>query len=230
MRGIAAAAPSQCEVCRAWPAQALCGNCLARFALPRSRCRRCALPVPEGVAECGRCLREPPALDACLAAVDYGYPWSTLVGRYKFQGEPGWAATLATLMRQVPGAQAELARARWVLPMPLSRQRLAGRGFNQALELAQRLAPGRTDAGLLLRLRDTPAQASLDRSARLANVRHAFAVEPARTKEVQGADVLLVDDVMTSGASLHAAAQVLREAGAARITAVVFARSDEPGG
>jgi ComF family protein len=225
--GVAAATPSQCEVCRAWPAQALCHACLARFAQPRARCRRCALPVPQGVAQCGRCLREPPPLDACLAAVDYGYPWSTLVGRYKFEGQPGWAASLAALMRQVPGAAAQLAQARWVLPMPLSRERLAARGFNQALELARRLAPERTDAHLVLRLRDTAPQASLDRAERQANVRHAFAVEPQRAGDLQGSSVLLVDDVMTSGASLFALANVVRAAGAGSVSALVFARTPE---
>ncbi len=222
-----AAAPSQCEVCRGWPAQPLCSACLARFAQPRPRCLRCALPVPQGAAECGRCLREPPPLDACVAAVDYGYPWSALVARYKFEGQPGWAGSFSGLMCSAPGAQAELARARWVLPMPLSRERLAGRGFNQALELARRLAPGRTDARLLLRLRDTAPQASLDRTARQANVRHAFAVEPARGGELREASVLLVDDVMTSGASLFALAEVVRAAGASRVAALVLARTPE---
>ena len=68
--------PSQCAVCHAWPARRVCDGCAARFAQPRTRCARCALPVPEGVSQCGACLREPPRVDACLAAVDYGYPWA----------------------------------------------------------------------------------------------------------------------------------------------------------
>lgn len=225
--GVAAAAPAQCEICRAWPAQVLCATCTARFAQARPRCRLCALPLPGGAAECGRCLREPPPLDACHAAVDYAYPWSSLVGRFKFQSEPGWAGTFAGLMRQVPGAQAELDQAAWVLPMPLSRERLAERGFNQALELARRLAARKTDASLLLRLRDTAPQAALDRAARLANVRHAFAVQPRRAGVLRGAGVVLVDDVMTSGASLFALATVLRAAGVARVSALVFARTEQ---
>ncbi len=185
------------------------------------------MPLAGGAAECGRCLHEPPPLDACWAAVDYAYPWSALVGRYKFEGQPGWAGAFSGLLRQVPGVQDGLDHARWVLPMPLSRERLAGRGFNQALELARRLAPRKTDAALLLRLRDTAPQASLDRAARLANVRHAFAVEPRRAADLQGASVVLVDDVMTSGASLFALATVLRAAGAARVSALVFARTEQ---
>ncbi|MGA8393023.1 MAG: phosphoribosyltransferase family protein, partial [Burkholderiaceae bacterium] len=88
------------------------------------------------------------------------------------------------------------------------------------------LAPGQTDASLLLRTRHTPAQSALNRSERLRNVQGAFAVEPLRAHELQGQRVVLVDDVMTSGASLHAAALTVRQAGAAHVTALVFARTE----
>lgn len=226
--GLAAAVPGQCAVCRAWPAQPVCEACVARFAQPRARCRRCALPVAQGVAECGRCLAAPPALDACHAALSYEYPWSTLVARYKFGGEAGWAACFATLMRSAPWVEPALEQADVVLPMPLSRERLAERGFNQALMLARSLAPGKCDPALLLRVRHTQAQSGLDLKERLRNVQGAFAVEPLRQAAVRGRHIALVDDVMTSGASLFSAAQALRLAGAARVTALVLARTDEP--
>jgi predicted amidophosphoribosyltransferase len=116
-----------------------------------------------------------------------------------------------------------------VLPMPLDAARLAERGFNQALELARRIAPARADARLLLRLRATTPQVRLAQAERHANVRGAFGVEPLRFAELRGKKVLLVDDVMTSGASLHAAAGALRAAGAEQVSAAVFARTDEPG-
>jgi ComF family protein len=177
---------------------------------------------------CGACLREPPPLDACFAAVSYAYPWSTLVARFKFSGEPGWAESLAQRMALVPGVADEIRQADLVLPLPLAPRRLAERGFNQALLLARKLAPARTEARLLLRLRETGSQATLDRKARRLNVRHAFGVEPLRAAELHGRSVLLVDDVMTSGASLHAAADALRQAGARRVSALVLARTDEP--
>jgi len=223
------AAPSRCAVCGAWPAQPVCGACVARFAAPCNRCRRCALPLPDGAGECGACLREPPPLDSCHAAVHYGYPWADLVSDLKFHGQPGWAGTLATLMRAADGAADALASAQRVIPMPLSPARLAQRGYNQALELARRLAPDRTDATLLLRLRDTPVQTALGRRERQANVRGAFGVEPLQQPQLRGQRVLLVDDVMTSGASLFEAAQALRAAGASAVAALVFARTDEPG-
>lgn len=228
LQALASAAPSRCAVCAAWPAQPLCEACLARFAQPRVRCLHCALPLPEGVAVCGACVREKPPLDACFAAVSYAYPWSGLVARFKFQGEPGWADGLARLMRGASGAQEALARADLVLPMPLAPARLAERGFNQALELARALAPAKTDARLLLRLRETTSQTRLTREEREQNMRGAFGIEPLRQAELRGKAVVLVDDVMTSGASLHAAALAVRDAGAASVVALVVARTDEP--
>jgi predicted amidophosphoribosyltransferase len=87
----------------------------------------------------------------------------------------------------------------------------------------------KTDSGLLLRLRETGAQVSLDRRARQANVKGAFGIEPLRAAELRGKAVMLVDDVMTSGASLYAAAHAVRQAGATRLAAAVLARTDEPG-
>jgi len=226
--GLAGKLPGQCAVCRAWPAQPVCESCLARFGQPQPRCCRCALPVPAGVAECGRCLREPPPFGACHAAVGYGYPWSALITQFKFHGQPGWARTFAALMRGAPGVQAAIGQADLVVPMPLSRERLAERGFNQALLLARALDERKARPDVLLRIRHTPAQTALDRRARLANVAGAFAVEPSLAAGLRARRVVLVDDVMTSGASLFGAATALRRAGVAVAAAVVLARTDLP--
>jgi len=220
--------PSQCAVCRAWPSRPVCDACVARFAPPTPRCATCAVPVPAGVPRCGECVRHPPPLDACLAACAYVWPWPGHIGEFKFQGQAGWAAPFATLMRSAPWVEPALERCDLLLPMPLSRARLRERGFNQALELARRLAPRKTDPALLLRTRDTPAQSGLTRAERLRNLRGAFAVEPLRAAELRDRRIVLVDDVMTSGASLFAAAQVLRHAGAAHVAGLVLARTDPP--
>jgi ComF family protein len=159
--------------------------------------------------------------------VSYGFPWSALVGRFKFAGEAGWADAFAALLARDAGVQGAVAAARWLVPMPLAPGRLAQRGFNQAHELARRLAPAKADPHLAVRLRDTPAQAQLHHDQRLANMRNAFALEPARAPAVRGQAVLLVDDVMTTGASLFALAQVFRAAGAASVAAVVLARTED---
>ncbi len=237
----AACLPACCEVCRAWPARPVCDDCTQRFAEPVVRCGRCARRMPASgpstpsatsthpgaTPTCADCLRAPPPLDACHAALSYAFPWPDLIARLKFQGEPGWARTFAALMRSAPGVAKVLETADRVLPLPLGPRRLAERGYNQAYELARRLAPAKADAHSLLRVRDTAPQSSLGRDERLANVRSAFVVEPGRAAALRGAHLLLVDDVMTSGASLGAAARALREAGAARVCALVLARTDD---
>lgn len=227
--------PSQCAVCHAWPSQPLCEACIARFAQPLPRCRTCAIalaPLPSEPVrsadrrQCGRCLREPPPLQACLAAVSYGYPWAQVLAQFKFRARPGWAHGLATLLHSTPWVDPALEQADWVVPLPLSPTRLRERGFNQSLQLARALAPARARSDLLLRVRDTPAQHALPRAQRLANVRGAFAAEPLATQQVQGAHIVVVDDIMTTGATLFAAARALRDAGAAQVTGLVVARTE----
>ena len=227
VRGMAAGVhlPGRCAICRQWPADPVCGTCVARFAPPRTRCQACALPVPTGVLRCGACLRAPPPLGRCLAAVDYGWPWRDVLARFKFHGHPGWATQLAWLMRSSAWAEDALLEADRVLPIPLSPQRLAERGYNQSWLLARQLAPRKAEPALLLRIRHTPAQRTLPRADRLANLQGAFVVEPLQAHRVRGQRVLLVDDVMTSGASLHTAAQALLLAGAREVSAIVLART-----
>jgi ComF family protein len=225
--------PSQCLVCHAWPAAALCGRCVGRFAAPTPRCTTCALPVPAGVARCGACLREPPPFDRCLVATRYGWPWADCITQFKFRQDPGLAAPLAGLLAATPGVAQALAEADWVLPVPLSSERLAERGYNPAqllaAQLARRHAPRRLRTDLLLRLRHSPPQHHLPRAERLRNVRGAYAVEPLRAALLAGRRVVLVDDVMTTGASLAEAARTLRGAGVAQVCALALARTDEPG-
>jgi ComF family protein len=228
LRGLAAAAPSRCAVCEAWPADPVCADCRGRFGRPAARCRRCALPVPPGQSECGACASTPPPLERCAAAVSYAFPWAGLVGRFKFQGEPGWADTFAAILAETPGVREILAEAELVIPMPLAPARLAERGFNQALEISRRLAPRSTQPGLLLRLRDTAPQSALGLAERQANVQGAFAPDPLHAHRLRGRQVVLVDDVMTSGASLFAAADALRAAGVRTVSAIAFARTDTP--
>lgn len=216
---------SRCAICRQWPASPVCDACIARFAPPQHRCLGCALPTPEGVLRCGTCLQAPPPLLRCLCAVDYTWPWDQLIARFKFRQQAGWDRQLAWLMRSATGAEDTLHDADQVLPIPLSRERLAERGYNQSWLLARRLAPDKAEAALLLRIRHTPSQRTLPRAERLANLQGAFALDPLRVPEVRGRHLLLVDDVMTSGASLHTAARVLLQAGAAQVSALVLART-----
>ena len=179
-----------------------------------------------GVRQCGTCIVHPPPLDACLAALPYAYPWSALIADFKFHQHPGWAASFAALLRAAPWVEPALDAADLLLPMPLSRERLAERGYNQAHVLSRALDAHKVVHGVLLRVRDTPPQRTLPRSERLLAVKDAFAIDPLHIQRVQNKRVVVLDDVMTSGASLHAAARVLRAAGAAHITALVLARTE----
>ena len=226
LQGMLNVLPSQCLVCHAWPTQSVCEACVNRFGQPQPRCQTCAVRVPVGVRQCGECVKAPPPLDACLAAVSYAYPWSDLILGYKFHQQPGRAGAFALLLRSTPWVEPALDAADAVVPMPLSGVRLQTRGFNQALILARQLAPDKTDPRLLLRIKDTPPQSAKKRADRLNSVKDAFAVDPLLVGKIKGARLVLVDDVMTSGASLYTAARVLRSAGAAHITGLVIARTE----
>ena len=229
LHALAGHIPSQCAMCHAWPARRVCDACVARFTVPQRRCTTCALPLAADVPQCGACLRHPPPLDGCIAGVDYGYPWAQAITQFKFHGDPGWAAALAALLRSTPATALALQAADWVLPVPLSPQRLRERGFNQALLLARQLAPGKTSASLLLRIHHTGAQSHLARPQRLRNLHGAFATEPLHRAQLQGKRVVLIDDVMTTGATLHTAAQALRQAGVQHLTGMVVARTARHG-
>ena len=217
---------SVCSICQAWPAQAICSACIERFAQPLARCPICALP---GFAHpCPSCCASPPAWDQALCAVDYSFPWDACVARLKFTGDSASAADLAHVMHHAPGVEPALEWADAVLPMPLSRERLRERGFNQALELARHLSPGKTIRDALLRIRHTPTQASLPRAERLGNLIGTMVVHPAHANALHRRRVVLIDDVMTTGSSLQTAALALRQVGVQHITAVVFARTDTP--
>ena len=175
---------------------------------------------------CGRCLQHPPPLDRTVAAWDYAFPWDGLLQRFKFQARTELAAALsAQLLSAFDEPDADL-----VLAVPLSSQRLRERGYNQSLVLARRVASRLQlpcPAELLLRVRETGQQAHLKLAERAANVRGAFAVEPLRRHELQGKRVAVVDDVMTSGATLFEIGRVLQAAGAASVQAWVLARTPE---
>lgn len=217
---------SQCRVCRSWPAQPVCDPCVAAFAQPQPRCRTCALPLLAGLSQCGACLREPPPLDLCLAAVPYAFPWAHLMADFKFNDQPALAGLFTHLLKATPWVEPALEAADLLLPIPLSSQRLHLRGYNQAVLLAKQLSAAKTRTDLLLRVVDTPAQHGLKRAQRLTALNEAFAVEPLKASALKGARLVLIDDVMTTGASLNTAAHVLKAAGAAHVTGLVVARTE----
>ncbi len=219
--------PSQCVVCRAWGTQAVCEDCVRRFAPPQSRCPHCAALLAADQPVCGECLQSPAQrLDACVCALPYAFPWDHLVAHFKFQGHTGLARPLAALLRSAPWAERLLEQCDALVPIPLSATRLRERGYNQALELARALHRSKTQPRWLRRVRHTPNQHDLPRAQRLRAVHGSLAVEPTLAAGLQGRHAVLVDDVMTTGATLREAARVLRLAGATQVSALVLARTD----
>lgn len=218
--------PGQCSLCRGWTRGALCSACRDASIRPVPRCERCAIAVPAGTSICGVCLREPPPFDRCITALDYAEPWAALIRQFKFQERIELAPLFARLMRDARGNERSPGL---LLPAPLSPARLRERGYNQSWELARRLGAA-ADAGLLLRTRDTAHQVDLPLAQRDANVRGAFAVEPLRRGELEGRDITVVDDVLTTGATAAEMARTLLAAGAASVRLWVLARTPAPGG
>jgi len=220
----------QCAVCRQWGRGALCADCIARYAAPQPRCARCGLRLGLPAPACGACLREAPPHLRTVCAVDYEHPWDALIAAFKFHGRPELAKALAQrLVAAVQRADAPLPML--LLPVPLSPRRLAERGYNQAWELARRAAAALklpADATLLQRPVEQEAhQAELTRAERLRNLQGAFMVDPRRRAALEGRHVALVDDVMTTGATLHQAAHALLRGGAASVQAWVLARTPD---
>lgn len=222
--GLAAALlPQSCLLCGADAGAALCAGCAGELPwLPQPRCGHCALPTPAGET-CGRCLAHPPRYDATTAALAYAYPLDRLVHWLKYGGGLPVAAYFATLLGAAPPAGGEL-----LLPVPLHPARLRRRGYNQAQEIARGLArrwrlPLRPR--LAERLWDSPPQAGLAWKERARNVRGAFRI----AGDVAGRHVVVVDDVMTTGATLDELAGALKRHGALRVTNCVVARTLEGG-
>jgi ComF family protein len=223
-RRIAARLPQpRCLVCReaGCDGRALCATCAATLPWLRSACLRCATPLPQVDGICGHCLGRPPPLARVHAAFLYGAPVDRLLPRLKFHRDLAAGRLLAGCMAD---AFAAVPHPDALIAVPLHPARLRHRGYDQAQELAQPLARALGVPllrGTLLRIRDTAAQSRLDAPARKRNLRGAFAV-PAGMRLPR--HVALVDDVMTTGATLHAAAAALRRAGAGRVDAWVCAR------
>ena len=221
---------SQCEVCRRWSGARLCPSCLARFSAPLPRCGRCALAIGIAAAQCGTCLQRPPPFARCCCIADYVFPWNRLIIDFKFHRQPELAdclsAQLAHVVRRTAPPRVDI-----VVPVPLSPGRLAERGYNQAWEIARRVAKAlgiKASAKLLTRVIDTPHQAALKRDERLANLRAAFVVPRHQTDQLLGRRVALVDDVMTTGATAEECARTLLRAGAAAVDLWVLARTPAP--
>lgn len=206
----------------------LCNDCARDLPWNRHACPRCALPVPAetGTALCGACLKSPPLWDSAASPFLYDWPLDQLLQRFKFNADLATGQLLGELLAEflasLPAARPEL-----LIPIPLHSARLRERGFNQAWELARpvsRRLQLRVDSRLCVRRKNTAVQSKLDARERRRNLRDAFEVRAL----LQGVHVGILDDVVTTGATVAALSHALREAGAARITVWSLARAARP--
>jgi ComF family protein len=209
-----------CFLCRGGSHAMLCAACAAELPrLPQARCPRCALPSP-GAALCGRCLAEPPAYDATVAVLAYDFPADALVHALKFRGELALAALLGRLLKEhVMKEEVD-----HVIPVPLAAGRLRARGFNQAAEIARHILPSKLRVDWCERSGNSPPQMELPWAERQRNVRGVFRCE----RSFAGTAVAVVDDVMTTGATLNELARMLKRAGARSVANWVVARTLAP--
>ena len=203
----------------------LCQGC--REALPGlagKHCPVCALPNPTG-DRCGRCVSKPPLFDRVVAAFSYEFPATVLIQGLKYRGDLACARPLAAGLAEALDNEPypDL-----IIPMPLARARLASRGFNQAMEIAHLVAMEfqlDISVNVCRRMRDTAPQADLPWKQRTANIRDAFACDV----DVNGKSVAVVDDVLTTGATLNEMARTLKRCGAREVIGWIAARTPAPG-
>lgn len=218
--------PPQCLLCgrRSDTARDLCAACAADIVRNRMCCPRCALPLQASAPLCGECLQAEPPFTTAFAPFVYGHPLDLLMTRLKFGRSLAagrvlsevWIEALREALPMLP---------QLLIPVPLHAERLRERGYNQALELARPLAREmgielRVDA--LVRTRATAAQSNLDAKARRHNLQGAFDIVD---NVALPAHVALLDDVMTTGATLRECARTLRRAGVARVDVWALARA-----
>lgn len=210
-----------CLLCSDSSPSWVCDACLRSLpAATTQSCPQCAAASKDGEV-CGGCLANPPDFDESVAAFHYQFPVDQLLHRYKYGAHLALSSFFVERLWQ---AAATRIAPDVVVAIPLSRERLAERGFNQAAVLADGVARRlgvSTDHGLLRRVRHTQPQAKLEWASRQANVKDAFVA----VGNVQGKRVALLDDVMTTGATLNEAARVLKQRGATRVIAWVVARA-----
>jgi ComF family protein len=219
--------PSACALCGLASEGAVCAGCEEQFLAPRLRCARCGNPVASG-GPCADCIAGGGAFDATVVAADYARPLDQLVLQLKFGARLALAPWCARVLRDAVLARRGMALPELLCPVPLGAGRLAGRGYNQALEIARPLAKALgmpLEPRLALRARETLAQSTVAPGERRRNIRGAFTLAPHTMALVRGRHIGVVDDVMTSGATLEELAATLKRFGAARVSNFVFART-----
>ena len=222
------ALPQRCELCATPSGDCLiCRDCSRELPWLEHACPVCALPTA-GDEVCGQCLANPPPFDATIAACAYAFPVDRLIHAFKYQGRLALADWCADAILAAHRRRSST-RLGCLIALPLSEERQRERGCNQAAEIARVLA-AKIGVALMTagvrRTRATPPQAALPWPERARNVRGAFSCDA----DMKGLNVAVVDDVMTTGATLTEFAKTLKASGALRVENWVVARTLQPAG
>lgn len=221
----------RCAACDERTVAPICDACTISLVELGSACPICAEPL-EGPRsfQCGRCRARTPPYASITAPYRYGGQLAVALQHLKFHRRADIARTLAPLVQPALRETIDAHGIDLAVPVPLHWRRMSARGFNQAALLLRYAAAGGplvpTDHLSLRRTRATPAQMGLDAKARAANVRGAFTVVRRRAQRIRGKRVLLVDDVVTTGATVAAAARALKAAGASQVHGFCVARAE----
>jgi ComF family protein len=210
----------------------MCVACETELPWLGDHCITCALPLAAADMRCGECLLEPPAFEQVVVPWLYGFPVDSLITRFKHNAKWPFGHLLADVLGQYLQHRFEedVPRPEALLPVPMAKQRLRQRGFNQAAMLARWLGKSLDlpcEEQVLRRLQNTSAQQDLDAKARKRNLLQAFSLNP--DAQVKGRHLALIDDVLTTGATAQALARLLMNAGAVRVDVYCLARTPKPG-
>ncbi len=202
---------------------ALCRACLNDLPWhPKTSCPQCGLASDGNL--CGSCISSQPDFDATTSVFLYSFPIDAMMQRYKYGNMLNISQTFGLLLSE----KTNLETIDLIVPMPMHPTRLKERGFNQALEIAKVLAknqPEKLDYKSVIRQKLTPPQASLPLKQRVKNIKGVFSVNGDKFNQIRGKRIAIVDDVMTTGASLNELAKTLKKAGASHVECWVIART-----
>lgn len=226
--------PSPCALCHSNSSDGICDDCYSRyFASYIPRCTICgnALPFHDPDIRdlcCGDCLRKLPSFDETIVATDYEPPLDQLVHLLKFQFNLAMAPIMGKLIAGAMHEKPLESLPDYLIAVPLGKQRLIERGFNQSLEIAKtfsRLIKVDLVFDMVERNRETEKQSTVSLKERKKNVHKAFRIVDTKRHLIENRHIGIVDDVMTTGDTLEEIAIILKKAGARRITNFVFART-----
>ncbi|WP_286280918.1 ComF family protein [Polynucleobacter sp. HIN8] len=224
--------PTLCMVCENPQAKIVCHACRKRIAINRSQigpsCAVCALPIKPHQSICTQCEKERPAFDRVVYLDLYQEPLRHPLHLLKYQKRLACASGFALLWNTFHQNALNSCDADVLIPVPLSQAKLAARGFNQAWEIAKQLdLPNsvKRAPNLVICQRANAAQASLSRANRTASMQERFILKADAVTVIRNRHILIVDDVLTTGSTIHSLATTLKQSGAKRVTAWTMFRT-----